>query len=1084
MKNDNCSVCGARRKSVLPTIDSVNKFDVGSLNLPSSSKRGEPDGMECDVETNIPMESSDDKNGKNQDNLLKRKEKPSRRTNSDSDIKGDGEWTCKHCSFTCNPSWSPTCTACSRVKNNNDTKIHGRSKSVPTSSNGPPTKLPAIDHSKLNKGQSNKKSHRLPSSTGLGLIQQISSGSETNDNGSNKLWTCKNCTFHNSNLHPACNVCGSSRSTSSLKKDIDWICSKCTLKNHNDSAICGACGHRKEEETPTERDITPNPLIINHSKTPSNISNSSDTSSKSSSVSSLEKPSSSSSPSKPKILSPLKKSASAEKQGKSLGLLDKMMGKSPSTSLEKDKNMEKSPSTSLDKDKKGKGKSPNTSLEKTTTKSPNTSLDKDTKNYWVCSACTYKNVLKSTECKVCATSRKQNKQEVINPGMFTLQRQKSSLMDEIRKFEEDSALELWQHITLFCGQHKENFVDDSFPPLPKSVFTDESKPFTNSVIAWRRPQEIASNYPGQEKVKWVVYRTPMPDDISQGILVLAERPELVENIILTKTFCPQGAYQVRLCKDGNWKIILIDDLLPCDEHGRLVFSQAKRRQLWVPLIEKAMAKLHGCYEALIAGKCIEGLATLTGAPCENIPLQTDIQKEEEIDPNFIWARLLSCRESGFLMGASCGGGNMKVDDKVFDELGLRPRHAYSILDVKDVEGNRLLRLRNPWGRFSWKGDWSDKSKKWDDISRRMKTELMPNGETSGVFWMSLSDLLIYFDSIDICKVRSDWRETRIQGMFPANASEIFKLVKLTVFYTCEVEVGLFQEGMRNSESGGRNPADLSILILRESSNHLQAFGPLVASSKRQLRSFVGCSTMLEPGEYLIIGLAFNIWTLAGKPMNRHHFVVSVHSSKAVMIEEIDTKTQKYQYALADAIIQLATIHGSREGVRDAVTVYSLMHRWSGGIFVVENRSADKSLHIKCDCEDSSNVVSTRGKLITIDSVPPLHRQVIMVLTQLERTAPYHLSRRLIHRMHWSSTGLDNWAPPGMSHDPILTDHVLGLHAPRPLFIEDIYLYKLSNCKILSDSYIGECEKSRRLVLITLCNLWPQLDTNTKAVSYN
>lgn len=42
--------------------------------------------------------------------------------------------------------------------------------------------------------------------------------------------------------------------------------------------------------------------------------------------------------------------------------------------------------------------------------------------------------------------------------------------------------------------------------------------------------------------------------------------------------------------------------------------------MWAPLIEKAFAKLHGCYESLGRGSIEQGLRCLSGAPLLRTPL--------------------------------------------------------------------------------------------------------------------------------------------------------------------------------------------------------------------------------------------------------------------------------------------------------------------------------------------------------------------------------------------------------------------------------------------------------------------------------
>ena len=106
--------------------------------------------------------------------------------------------------------------------------------------------------------------------------------------------------------------------------------------------------------------------------------------------------------------------------------------------------------------------------------------------------------------------------------------------------------------------------------------------------AWLRPGDLRDDVTGlTSDVPWEVFRgEPRADDIRQGgvgncwyvcaLSILAEAaPETLKSCVVTRAYNPAGAYKLRLCLAGEWRTLLVDDLLPCNALEMLAYVPAR-----------------------------------------------------------------------------------------------------------------------------------------------------------------------------------------------------------------------------------------------------------------------------------------------------------------------------------------------------------------------------------------------------------------------------------------------------------------------------------------------------------------------------
>ncbi|NWV39358.1 CAN14 protein, partial [Grantiella picta] len=322
----------------------------------------------------------------------------------------------------------------------------------------------------------------------------------------------------------------------------------------------------------------------------------------------------------------------------------------------------------------------------------------------------------------------------------------------------------YQALLESCLKSKRLFTDDTFPADISSIGTGALLKKLPRNLQWKRPHALHKS-----PVFYAANRKQL--DLCQGLVencwFLAALEALTFHQDILAAVVPQnqsferkyaGIFHFRFWHFGEWADVVVDDRLPVNEAGELLFvSSVYKNVFWGALLEKAYAKLYGSYEDLQIGQVSEALVDFTGG------VNTRIKLAEA--PPDLWGILTRATYSRSLMGCQTHLGVYSPAVSLFFiqttkvlKNGLVAGHAYTVTGIRKVTcqygPENLVRLRNPWGKIEWKGDWSDSSYKWELLSPKEKILLRKKKE-DGEFWMSLRDFKIHFIDLVICKLTPD-----------------------------------------------------------------------------------------------------------------------------------------------------------------------------------------------------------------------------------------------------------------------------------------------------------------------------------------
>lgn len=153
-----------------------------------------------------------------------------------------------------------------------------------------------------------------------------------------------------------------------------------------------------------------------------------------------------------------------------------------------------------------------------------------------------------------------------------------------------------------------------------ALYFDPSTSHTRAGVTWSRIASAAVVLPSNDhRPTPIVSQGALGDAWFLGaVLTVATKPGLLADRLRMQYDAAKGEFRCRFFKDGCWRSVLVDDRVPCFAQSSVpVFvATTAAADNFLPLLEKAYAKLHGCYQALEGGTLLQGMVDLTGGAPE------------------------------------------------------------------------------------------------------------------------------------------------------------------------------------------------------------------------------------------------------------------------------------------------------------------------------------------------------------------------------------------------------------------------------------------------------------------------------------